>query len=409
MDDTEKRNIALSRAEELKARITDYLDAKKNITVGINIDELINRRKEKIKKVLGATDKDWIDWKWQIKNRINDVEILGKIINLELKQKNEISAVQKTFAWSVSPYYCTLMDENNPDCPVRLMCIPGINELLDNAGLDDPMKEEFTNPAGSVTRRYPDRLIVNVTNNCGAYCRFCQRRRLIGEMPCSITRDNLNESVNYVRDNKEIRDILITGGDPFTLKDSEIEYILSGFRDIPHVEIIRIGTRTPVTLPMRITANLCRILKKYHPLYVNTHFNNPIEISKSSKEAAERLADAGIPLGNQMVLLNGINNDKHIVKCLNQELLKIRVKPYYIFHPKQVKGTAHFRCSIEDGLDIMEHLRGYTSGLAVPYYIVNAPGGLGKIPIMPQYLIKSSDDSYELRTWEGKTIIYDKK
>jgi lysine 2,3-aminomutase len=266
------------------------------------------------------------------------------------------------------------------------------------------MQEELTNPAGTVTRRYPDRLIINVTSECASYCRFCQRRRHIGCRFGMGSKKEIEESIEYVRDNKEIRDVLVTGGDPLTLKDSELEWILSSLRAIPHVEIIRIGTRIPVTMPMRITEELCAMLKKYHPLYINTHFNHPMEVCEGSKKAAENLADAGIPLGNQMVLLNGINNDKDIVKCLNQELLKIRIKPYYIFHPKAVKGTNHFKCSIDEGIEIMEHLRGYTSGLAIPYYIVNAPGGLGKVPILPQYLISRGKNYFVIRTWEGKIV-----
>jgi lysine 2,3-aminomutase len=235
----------------------------------------------------------------------------------------------------------------------------------------DPMQEELTSPAGTITRRYPDRLIINATSECGSYCRFCQRRRYIGCRFGMASPREINESVEYIKENKEIRDVLVTGGDPLTLRDDDLEWILSKLRSIPHVEIIRIGTRAPVTLPMRITSELCQMLKKYHPLYINTHFNHPMEVCEDSKRAAEKLAEAGIPLGNQMVLLNGINNVKDIVKCLNQTLLKIRIRPYYIFHPKAVKGTSHFKCSIDEGIEIMEYLRGYTSGLAIPYYIVN--------------------------------------
>lgn len=407
--DKEKRRISLLRDKELKERISEYIEAKEQIIIGLNLRDKINERKEKIKKILDATEGQWNNWKWQLKNRIKNTEILGRIINLDDKQKEEINKVGEVCAWSISPYYCSLMDESESLCPIRLICIPQIEELYDNIGLLDPMEEEFTNPAGAVTRRYPDRLIINATSECGAYCRFCQRRRNIGCSFGMTPKDMINESINYIRENKEIRDVLITGGDPFTLNNDRLEWILSSIRHIPHVEIIRLGTRVPVTLPMRITKNLCNLLKKYHPLYINTHFNHPIEICEYSKTAVERLVDSGIPLGNQMVLLNGVNNDKNVVKCLNQELLKIRVKPYYMFHPKTVRGTAHFKCSIDEGIEIMENLRGHTSGLAVPYYIINAEGGLGKVPLLPEYLVSKNKDSFVLRTWEGKLIeVYDR-
>ena len=403
MDMEEKRKISLSRATELKSRIEDYMEAKTHITVGTNINNIIIERKEKIKKILGASENEWNNWRWQLANRINNMDILSRIINVSEENKLEIGNIE-IYSWAISPYYCTLMDENDALCPIRLISIPHSKELHDTSGVMDPMKEELTNPAGVITRRYPDRLIINVTSECGSYCRFCQRRRIFGCSYGAAAKNMITESIEYIKNNKEIRDVLITGGDPLTLKNNELEWILANLRAIPHVEIIRIGTRTPVTLPMRITNSLCKMLKKYHPLYINTHFNHPIEVCMESKKATERLADSGIPLGNQMVLLNGINNNKYIVKCLNQELLKIRVKPYYIFHPKSVKGTAHFKCSIDEGIEIMEHLRGYTSGLAIPYYIVNSSNGLGKVPILPHYLISRGKGYFVLRTWEGKIV-----
>lgn len=404
MDKETKKKISLSRADELKSKIEDYIEARPHIPVGLKMSEAINERKEKIKQALGATEKDWNNWQWQMMNRISSPEVLNKILRMDNNAFTEIKDVEKVFAWAVSPYYCTLMDENNPRCPIKRICIPMAEELEDTVGSMDPMQEALTNPAGTITRRYPDRVIINVTSECGSYCRFCQRRRHIGCSYGMISRDKIKESVEYVGNNKEIRDVLVTGGDPLTLKNHELEWILASLRAIPHVEIIRLGTRIPVTLPMRIDSRLCKILKKHHPIYVNTHFNHPVEICEESKKAVERLVDSGIPVGNQMVLLNGVNNDKHIVKCLNQELLKIRIKPYYIFHPKSIKGTAHFKCSLDEGLEIMEYLRGYTSGLAIPYYIVNANGGLGKIPILPKYIISKEEDHYVLRTWEGRFV-----
>ncbi|MFA6736324.1 MAG: KamA family radical SAM protein, partial [Saccharofermentanales bacterium] len=239
-------------------------------------------------------------------------------------------------------------------------------------------------------------------NQCGMYCRFCQRRRMIGERDTHSGEKRLQKAVDYVKNNPEIRDVLITGGDAFMLSDGMIDWLLSELRKIDHVEIIRLGSRTPVTLPQRITPELVSILRKYHPIYVNTHFNSPAEITEDSAKACAMLADAGIPLGNQMVLLNNVNNDPFIVRRLNQELLKIRVKPYYIFHPKTVKGTRHFWVRIEEGLEIVESLRGRTSGMAIPTYIVNGSGGLGKTPILPNYLLYIGKNKAKFRNWRGE-------
>ncbi|NLY43400.1 MAG: KamA family radical SAM protein [Clostridiaceae bacterium] len=403
MDD-KKRDAILLRERQLKERAQDYLKAKKSIPTGMNNMKVILKRKEKIKRIFNATEKQWNDWKWQLKHTIKDIDILSKIIHISEQEKEQIKEVGSKYAWAISPYYATLMHETDPSCPISRICIPRIEELNDNTGTLDPMKEEFTNPAGLITRRYPDRVIINVTSECAAYCRFCQRRRNIGKSYGMAPREKIIESIEYIKNNIEIRDVLITGGDALMLSINELEWILEKVRAIPHVEIIRIGTRVPVVLPMRITKSLCAMLKKYHPLYINTHFNHPMEVNEFSKAAIEKLVNSGILVGNQMVLLKGVNNDKHVVRCLNHELLKIRVRPYYIFHPKSVKGTAHFKCSIDEGIEIMEHLRGYTSGLAIPYYIINAPGGLGKIPILPKYLVSQENDTYVFRTWEGELI-----
>ncbi len=404
MTTEEKKKISLERAAELKSRIEDYLEARKNIVKGMDISQKISERKDKIMKVLGASEEEWNDWKWQMRNRIDNTETLGQIVELTPEQIDSLKKVKEEYNWAVSPYYCSLMDECNPDGPIKMIALPTLDELDDDEGNLDPMKEELTNPAGTITRRYPDRLIINVTSECGAYCRFCQRRRHIGCSYGMASKDKIIESIEYVRENVEIRDVLVTGGDSLMLSDSQLEWILSSLRKIPHVEIIRLGTRAPVYLPMRITDELCEMLKKYHPIYLNTHFNHPVEVCEASKKAVEKLVNSGVVVGNQMVLLNGINNHKHIVKCLNHELLKIRVRPYYIFHPKSVKGTAHFKCSIDEGLEIMQYLRGFTSGLAVPQYIVNAKGGLGKVPILPEYIVSKDENSVKLRTWEGKIV-----
>ena len=323
------------------------------------------------------------------------------------KERQGVADVGTQFRWSISPYYLSLIDPDNIADPIKLMAMPSFLEFEDPDGDLDPMAEEQTNPAGSITRRYPDRLIINVTNVCAMYCRFCQRRRNIGETDKAQPLSKIEASIDYVRNNPEIRDVLLTGGDPLTLSVARLERIVAELRDIDHVEYIRLGSRTPVTMPQIITDELVDMLKRYHPIYVNTHFNHPMEVTHAAKAACARLADAGIPLGNQAVLLNGVNNDKFVMRRLNHELLKIRVKPYYLFHAKSVKGTSHFNTSIDDGLEIMEYLRGYTSGMAIPTYIVNAPKGKGKTPLLPEYLISRGKDSFTIRTWEGEVVKID--
>jgi len=401
---SKQREISLQRADELKSRIDDYLEARQSIPKGLGMKSELTKRKETILRVLGGTDEDWKDYKWQLKNRIKDVETLTKIINLTDDEKKAVQQVGENFRWSISPYYLSLIDPNETFDPIKLMAMPSFMELEDTYTNLDPMNEEHTNPAGTITRRYPDRLIINVTNECAMYCRHCQRRRNIGTEDLATPRPKVQESIDYIKEHPEIRDILITGGDPLTLSDTQLEWIISQLHEIEHVEYIRIGSRTPVTLPQRITDDLVNMLKKYHPIFLNSHFNHPMEITEESKTACEKLANNGIPLGNQAVLLNGVNNDKYIMRVLNHELLKIRVKPYYLFHAKSVKGTRHFNTSIDDGLEIMEYLRGYTSGMAIPTYIVNAPGGKGKTPILPQYLISRGKNYFTIRTWEGEVL-----
>lgn len=400
----ENNKVSLERASQLKSRIEDYIKIKDTIPTGIKNEESIQYRKRKILEVLNATEKDWDDYKWQLSNRITDVDILSKILNLTEKEVENIKNVQSKFRWAISPYYLSLIDPNNPYDAIKLMSIPSSVELDESISDLDPMGEEFTNPAGSITRRYPDRLIINVTNECAMYCRHCQRRRNIGQEDCQKSKEVLRESINYIKENAEIRDVLITGGDPLTLNDEMLEWIISEIRKIDHVDYIRLGSRTLVTMPQRITDEFCNMIKKYHPIYINTHFNHTMEITKETKEACEKLANNGVPLGNQAVLLNGVNNDKYLMRCLNHELLKIRVKPYYIFHSKHVKGTTHFNTSVDEGMEIMEYLRGYTSGMAIPTYIINAPKGKGKTPLLPQYLISKGSDYIMIRTWEGEVV-----
>ncbi|MFA6807632.1 MAG: glutamate 2,3-aminomutase [Eubacteriales bacterium] len=397
---------SVNRAEELKTRITPYIENVDKIPTGLKMSSLFDSQKRKILDFFNASDLDWEDWHWQMKHRITDVNTLSSIIQITEKQKEEIHLVGKTYRWAVSPYYLSLMDFTNPADPIAMQGLPSEQELLDETGEDDPMGEAYTSPAPCITRRYPDRLIINVTNICGMYCRHCQRRRNIGETDMHKKQEDLSAALDYIRANPEIRDVLITGGDAFMLSDNTIDWLLTELDNIPHVEIKRLGTRTPVTLPMRVTDNLIKILSKHPPIYVNTHFNHPQEVTVDTKKAIDKLVSAGVILGNQAVLLRGINNDPFIMKKLNHELLKIRIRPYYIFHAKNVKGTHHFVPTIQEGIAIMEQLRGFTSGLAVPSYIINAPLGGGKTPILPQYLLSLDEDKAVLKTWEGKIVHY---
>ncbi|MBO8158325.1 glutamate 2,3-aminomutase [Thermosyntropha sp.] len=410
LEEDAKREIALKRAEELKQRINDYLEKEPYIETGFRVKERVEANKRKILEYFDATEDDWNNWVWQMKHRISKPEELAYFLPLNDKQYEELVEVSKHFRWAVSPYYLSLIDfENFLESPIYKQAVPIISELLDKEGYDDPMGENYTSPAPCITRRYPDRLIINVTNQCAMYCRHCQRRRNFGEKDVSVTRKELEQALDYIRKNKEIRDVLVTGGDALMLSDTMLDWILSELDSIPHVEIKRIGTRTLVTLPQRVTPELCTILEKHPPIYVNTQFNSPLEITPEAKKACDMLVKAGAVLGNQAVLLKGINDDEYIMKKLNQELLKIRVRPYYIFHAKQVKGTSHFITKVETGIKIMEKLRGYTSGLAVPTYIINAPNGYGKTPMLPEYLLSMGDEEITIRTWENKVMNYKNK
>lgn len=403
--ESDRRSIALARANELKRQIEVFIKEARGIETGFKLEQKYQTAKGRILDYFGATERDWQDWRWQMRNRISDVGTLKDLLLLTAEETNQVEMVGKNYRWSVSPYYLSLINPDNPACPVRMQAIPNILELQDLWGKDDPMAEEFTSPAPRVTRRYADRLIINVTNQCAMFCRHCQRRRNIGEIDRPATREEIMEAIYYIRQNPEIRDVLITGGDPLTLSDQRLHWILTELDKIEHVEIKRLGTRTPVTMPQRITPELCAMLEKHHPLYINTHFNHPKEVTYEALKATRMLAKAAIPLGNQAVLLKGINNNPHVMKKLNHELLKIHVRPYYIFHAKSVKGTSHFVPTVQEGLEIMENLRGYTSGLAVPAYIINAPGGAGKTPLLPQYLLSVGKDHIKIRTWEGKVFV----
>jgi lysine 2,3-aminomutase len=351
---------------------------------------------------------DWNDWRWQVRNDIRDVETLAEVLSLSEGEKEDVAKVLKVFRMAITPYYASLIDKGNPACPVRLQSVPRLPETFEDASdQDDPLHEDIDSPVTGLTHRYPDRALLLVTKLCSMNCRHCTRRRLVGFEDSHMPEGAIDAAIGYIRDTPEIRDVIISGGDPLVLSDERLESIISRLRDIPHVEIIRIGTRTPVVMPMRITDGLVAMLKKYHPIYVNTHFNHPKEITAEAGEACRKLADAGIPLGNQSVLLRDVNDCPMLMKKLVQRLLTIRVKPYYIYQCDLSRGIGHFRTTVSKGIEIIESLRGHTSGLAVPTFVVDAPGGGGKIPVMPSYLITSNERRVILRNYEGVITSYD--
>lgn len=350
---------------------------------------------------------NWQNWTWHMQNRLTSIDDLRTYINLNSDELKGISTCLHKFRMAVTPYYASLIDSNDPNCPIRKQAIPSNQELVSSGcDLDDPLHEEEDSPVPGLIHRYPDRVLLLVTDQCAMYCRHCTRRRLAGQRDQALPHKQVEIALEYIRRNPVIRDVIISGGDPLTLPDRELEFLLSELRAIPHVEIIRLGTRTPVVLPQRITLELCRMIQKYHPVYINTHFNHPKEITPASQRACERMANHGIGLGNQTVLLKGVNDCPEIMKELMQKLLRIRVRPYYIYQCDLSRGIGHFRTSVGKGIQIMENLRGHTSGLAVPHYVIDAPGGGGKIPVSPQYLISQTDRQVILRNYEGKIFTY---
>ena len=406
-DHQTKRDISLQRAASLKESIREYLADINNIETGFQQEARTAANQARIREYFSASQDDWNSFKWQMKNRISDPDTLAAFLPLSEVELWRLKIASAKVRWAISPYYLSLIDFNNfRYSPIYAQAVPSLLELQDQAGQDDPMAEEYTNPAPRITRRYPDRLIINATNQCGMYCRHCQRRRNFGETDQHAVKSDLEAAVQYIRENEEIRDVLITGGDALMLSNKMLDWLLGELDAIEHVEIKRLGTRAPVTLPQRITPELCEILKKYPPIYINTQFNHPLEVTAEARAACDRLVEAGVVLGNQAVLLRNINDHPHIMKKMNQELLKIRVRPYYIFHAKQVKGTAHFMTPVQTGMDIMKELRGYTSGLAVPTYIINAPEGRGKTPVTPEYMLSINESEVVMKTWQGHVFHY---
>ncbi len=354
-----------------------------------------------------VTAEQWNDWRWQLQNGIRDIPTLEKVIALTDKEREQLKKCLKKFTMEITPYYAALMDREDPDCPVRMQSVPRLAELHDDpSDLSDPLHEDVDSPVPGLTHRYPDRVLLLVTNICSMNCRHCTRRRLVGDNDMDMPDDNVAKAIEYIKKTKTVRDVLISGGDPLVLSDERLESIISRLRAIEHVEIIRIGTRTPVVMPQRITDSLVDMLKKYHPIFVNTHFNHAKEITAEAKEACAKLANAGVQLGNQSVLLRGINDQTEVMKQLVHKLLTIRVRPYYIYQCDLSLGISHFRTTVSKGIEIIEGLRGHTTGLAVPTFVVDAPGGGGKIPVMPNYLITRGENKVVLRNYEGVITTY---
>ncbi|OGX40165.1 MAG: lysine 2,3-aminomutase [Omnitrophica WOR_2 bacterium RIFCSPLOWO2_01_FULL_41_12] len=350
---------------------------------------------------------DWEDWHWQLKHRIRTKEELAQVIKLTPEEEQGIKKASGRLSLAITPYWATLIDPEDPNCPLRRQAVPVMSEsAIGPHEMVDPLAEDRDSPAPHLVHRYPDRVLLLATEHCAMYCRHCTRRRLVGDHQESNSVSRFDAAVEYIKSNRKIRDVLISGGDPLIMQDEEIEVLLQKISSISHVEFLRLGTRVPVTLPQRITEKLVNILKKYSPLWISIHFNHPKEITKRCKIACDMLSDAGIPLGSQTVLLKGINDRPYIMRRLMHDLLKMRVRPYYIYQCDPVKGTQHFRTPVAVGINIMEKLRGHTSGYAVPTYVIDGPGGGGKIPIGPNYILSQAKGKYVLRNYKGKIYTY---
>ncbi len=350
----------------------------------------------------------WNDWKWQLQNRIKTYEELSFILKLSEDEMNALTGGEKLFPLSITPYYASLLDRDNPAHALRRAVVPVIAEFEKNEGeSDDPLHEDNDSPVQGLVHRYPDRVLFLVTDFCSTYCRYCTRSRMVGKSSCTVfNRKQWELAIAYIEAHKEVRDVLISGGDPLTLSDETLEWLLFSLRNIPHVEILRIGTKVPVVLPQRVTGKLVNMLKKYHPLWINIHFTHPEEITPEVEQACRRLSNAGIPLGSQTVLLKGINDNTDILRSLYHKLLTNRVRPYYLYQCDPISGSSHFRTSVEKGVDIIKGLRGFTTGFAVPNFVIDAPGGGGKIPIQPQYFQGREGTDVVLRNYTDNIFTY---
>lgn len=349
----------------------------------------------------------WNDWKWQFAHRIKTTDALSKVIPLSQQEKADIDKCLGSFRMAISPYYASLIHPDDTHDPVRMQSVPSIAETSECANdLSDPLGELSDSPVPHLVHRYPDRVLLLVTLQCAMYCRHCTRRRAVGEEDRPISEKDLQRAIAYIRERPQIRDVLISGGDPLTMSTAKLEHIISQLRAIDHVEIIRIGTRVPVVLPMRIDDELLSMFKRYQPIWINTHFNHPQEITPESSRACQAIVDAGIPLGNQSVLLKGVNDNAETMKELLLKLVKMRVRPYYLYQCDLSCGISHFRTTVDKGVEIMHALQGNISGYALPRYVIDAPGGGGKIPINYPYMISKDDQEVVMENYLGKRYTY---
>lgn len=346
------------------------------------------------------------DWRWQMRNRIRTVgELLERFPDLGCAE--EIRQAAHTFPLSITPYYASLIQSTDASDPIFRMAVPQLDELVNPAYLsDDPLAEDEHMPVAGLVHRYRDRALVIVTTTCSVYCRHCTRKRTTGQRESTLTAEQLAQIISYLTAHPEIKDVIVSGGDPFTMATATLERILQAIRAVESVEIIRVGTRTPVVLPQRITNELVTMLRRYHPLFINTHFNHPVELTPEAAAACQRLADGGIPVGNQSVLMRGVNDNPRLLESLFRGLVRNRVRPYYLFQCDLVKGVEHFRTPISRGIEIMEYLRGRLSGLAIPTFVVDTPHGGGKIPVLPNYIVSMSPTHTVLRNFEGVMVSY---
>jgi lysine 2,3-aminomutase len=353
-------------------------------------------------------DADWNDWHWQLKHRITNAEQLQKFLpTLTPEEYAGAKLANHKLAMAITPYFFNLIDPADENCPIRWQVIPRVEETATAPWeMSDPCGEDSHSPVPGLVHRYPDRVLFLVTDRCAAYCRYCTRARLVSNATGYDFHPEFEKQIDYVAKTPSIRDVLLSGGDPLLFSDDKLEYLLKRLRAIPHVEFLRIGTRIPIFLPQRITPQLCGMLKKYHPLFISVHSNHPRELTTEVREALGRLADAGIPLGNQSVLLRNVNDSAEVMKAHVQKLLMCRVKPYYLYQCDLIAGSAHLRSSVRKGLEIMEQLRGHTTGYAVPQYVIDAPGGGGKVPVNPEYVLSRNGERVIIRNYEGQIFEY---
>ncbi len=352
-------------------------------------------------------DEKWNDWRWQLSHRLNTADEIGKVLALTDSERKALNT-SNLFRVDITPYFISLIDPEDPDDPIRRQIIPRAEEMQSfTAMMEDSLSEDRHSPVPGLVHRYPDRALMLVTTQCASYCRYCTRARIVGDPAAQFSRQEFEQQIDYLKRTPQVRDVLLSGGDPLVLSPKILEEILARLSEIPHIEVLRIGSRVPVFMPMRVNDELCEMLQKYHPLWMNIHVNHSNEITRELAEATDRLARAGIPLGNQAVLLAGVNDNVHIQRKLVQDLVRIRVRPYYLYQCDLVEGAGHFRTPVAKGIEIMEGLRGHTSGFAVPQFIVDAPGGGGKVPVMPNYLLSMSDHKVVLRNFEGFITTYE--